>query len=391
VDEGSSAPPLPLRHLVKLALAGSALMLALVVGDVVRTSGNPVSLVTPGAHGPSVRAFDRDFPETPLPDGIGHDGQQFYAVARQPMHLDAVSRDLDRPRYRLQRPLMPWLAWAIHPSGGGLGLVYALLLVGFGALVVGGVASGVISRTLGGPSWPAFAFPLLPGCFVCLRISVADTLSVALALLAIALALRSRWGPALLVAVLAVLAKEVALLLLIGFALWRRDRRSVALAGVAAATVAGWWALLHLLLPDGGGRIDEIVLPFRGLAASASRWAGGDDLAAAIIVVGSFVLALVALRKRGWAHPLAPAAALQVAFCAVLGINVIGLNLNGPRAVLALNAVVLLLVAVPTPDSNRRSPFASQPAGNVTGDGGPAGDPGRSGAQPPQHLARPAP
>ena len=108
------------------------------------------------------------------------------------------SPDLDRPRYRLQRPLLPWLAWAVHPSGGGVGLVYAFLLVGFAALVVGGVSLGAISVTLGGRAWPALAFPLLPGGYVCLRISVADTLSVALALLAIALALRSRWRSAIL-------------------------------------------------------------------------------------------------------------------------------------------------------------------------------------------------
>ena len=267
-DDRVPGPPLPLRRLLVLALAGSFAVLLLVLVDVDRFGGNPVSLVQPGSDGPSAEVFARDFPETELPDGTGHDGQQFYAIARQPMHLEEVAPDLDRPRYRLQRPLLPWLAWAVHPGGGGVGLVYAFLLVGLGALVVGGMSLGAISVTLGGRAWPALAFPLLPGGYVCLRISVADTLSVALALLAIALALRSRWRSAILAGVLAVLAKEVAVLLFLGFALWRRDRRSAALVAIPLAAGAAWWAALHVLLPDGGGRVDEIVAPFLGLARS---------------------------------------------------------------------------------------------------------------------------
>jgi hypothetical protein len=379
---------LPLRRLFMLALAGSFVVLALVMVDVQRHGGgNPVSLIQPGADGPSAEAFARDFPETELPDGLGHDGQQFYAIARQPMHLEEVSEHLDRPRYRLQRPLLPWLAWAIHPGGGGVGLIYAFLLVGFAALVLGGVSLGAISASLGGPTWPALAFPLLPGGYVCLRIGVADTLSVALALLAIALALRSRWGLAVLAGVLAVLAKEVSVLLLVGFALARRDRRSALLAGIPLLAGAAWWAALVALLPDGGGRVDEIVAPFVGLADSARVWFDGDDIPAALAVVATLGLAVAALVKRGWSHPFAPATALQAAFVCVLGRNVVAYNLNGPRATMALAALVVLVAAVP----NARSPLGSHPAGMVTSDGGPAGDQGRAGAQPPEHLARPAP
>ena len=390
-DDGAPGPPLPLRRLLVLALAGSFAVLLLVLVDVDRFGGNPVSLVQPGSDGPSAEVFTRDFPETELPHGTGHDGQQFYAIARQPMHLDEVAPDLDRPRYRLQRPLLPWLAWAVHPGGGGVGLVYAFLLVGLGSLVVGGMSLGAISVTLGGRAWPALAFPLLPGGYVCLRISVADTLSVALSLLAIALALRSRWRGAILAGVLAVLAKEVAVLLFLGFALWRRDRRSAALVAIPLAAGAAWWAALHVLLPDGGGRVDEIVAPFLGLARSVQIWFEGDELLGAAAVVVTMVVAALVLVKRGWSHPFAPAAAIQLAFVCVLGVNVIGLNLNGPRATMALASMIVLMVAVPNPTSNRRSPTESHPTGIVIGDGGPAGDPGRPGAQPPQHLPRSAP
>src|ERR671919_468424 len=48
------------------------------------------------------------------------------AIARDPMHLHDVADHLDRPRYRLQRPLYPLLAWLLHPGGGGMGLVLAM-------------------------------------------------------------------------------------------------------------------------------------------------------------------------------------------------------------------------------------------------------------------------
>ena len=75
-------------------------------------------------------------------------------------------------------------------------------------------------------------------------------------------------------AVLAVLAKEVALVILLGYALWRRDRRTAALVAVPLAAIVVWWAALHVLLPDGGGRIDEIVPPFVGLVRSAPCGSG---------------------------------------------------------------------------------------------------------------------
>jgi hypothetical protein len=146
-----------------------------------------------------------------------------------------------------------------------------------------------------------------------------------------------------------------------------------------------------VLLPHGGGRIDEIVAPFVGLARSVAMWSHGEELSGMVAVVVTVGIAVILLVRRGRSHPFAIATALQLAFVSVLGRQVIGPNLNGPRATLALAALALLLVAVPNRGANRRSPAASRSAGKVHGDGGPAGDPGRPRAQPPQHLARPAP
>src|SRR5690348_7272434 len=97
------------------ALASSVIVAIAILGLNARQGGGTPGLVDPGLRGPSVAVFRHDFPGKRLPDDEGHDGQQFYAIARQPMHPTAAARDLDRPRYRLQRILLPVLAWALHP------------------------------------------------------------------------------------------------------------------------------------------------------------------------------------------------------------------------------------------------------------------------------------
>ena len=52
-------------------------------------------------------------------------------------------------------------------------------------------------------------------------------------------------------------------------------------------------------------------------------WFEGDELLGAAAVVVTMVVAAVVLVKRGWSHPFAPAAAIQLAFVCVLGVNVI--------------------------------------------------------------------
>ncbi|MBK6856655.1 MAG: hypothetical protein IPG97_08950 [Microthrixaceae bacterium] len=121
---------------------------------------HPANVVNPGAQGPSARAILHDFPDDPLPPGLGHDGQQYYAVARDPFHLDRVAEHLDRPRYRLQRMAFPLTAWALHPGGGGDGLVLAIFITGVVAVLAGAMATGHLSLALGeGP------FPPSPSCW----------------------------------------------------------------------------------------------------------------------------------------------------------------------------------------------------------------------------------
>src|SRR3954453_2980796 len=120
---GTRRAALPWREIATWALLGTFLITIWAFLDVERSGRNSLNFIQPGAKGPSAQAFHEDFPNPVLPDSRGLDGQQFYALARNPFHLSEVAPLLDRPRYRLQRPLLSWLAWALHPTGGGEGLV----------------------------------------------------------------------------------------------------------------------------------------------------------------------------------------------------------------------------------------------------------------------------
>ena len=131
------ASSLPWEAIVRFAALATLCMSAYVLLHVAQSSANPLDFIQPGAEGPSADVIRADFPGDELPAGLGLDGQQYYAVARDPMHVRDNAAYLDRPRYRMQRPVFPLLAWALHPMGGGTGLVVAFVIVGIAALFVG--------------------------------------------------------------------------------------------------------------------------------------------------------------------------------------------------------------------------------------------------------------
>lgn len=347
--------------IVMAAFVGSAIVTILaVLGAYAQEDPHPAEIVYPAAEGPSASVFVADWPDEPLGDGIGHDGQQFYAIARQPMHLAEVAPDLDRPHYRLQRIAFPALVWALHPSGGGDGLVVATVVVGGLALLAGGIAAGWLSVQLGGPPWVALVFCLLPGAFTTLRISTADTLALAAALAAVALSLGGRHRWAVGAGVLAVLAKESTWLLLLGVALWRRDRARALLAGVPAAVGGAWWIWLRLVVDDTSEGVTEFVPPFVGIADSLDAWLAGDHVVAAVAVVLSLVLGALALARVGLRHPLGWAILLQLAFLPWLNRDVLGLTFNGTRMTMPL--LVLSLIALLGDERRRAAEQASATA-----------------------------
>jgi hypothetical protein len=319
--------------------------------DVERSGRNALNFIQPGERGPSVAAFHQDFPTVELPDTIGLDGQQFYVIARNPFHAREVAPLLDRPRYRLQRPLLPWLAWLVHPTGGGDGLVWAFVLVNVLAIFAGSLATGALAVQVGGKPWMAALFAVTPGAWFSLRASVADALALALAIAALALAHRGRWRAAVGCAVGAVLAKEVIVIVLVGWALWRRSRPATALVAIPIAVAAAWWIVLRVLLPSGHEQIGELVAPFVGWRdAWVEHWSHGQQLVGMAAAIGSSIVGVAALVRRGLTHPLGWAIAGSLALAALSNGDVIGNNYGSTRAlmpVLVLGLVALLTSGQP--------------------------------------------
>lgn len=345
-DQGQapSGPPALIRYVLLAVLIAATLVLI----DLARTSTNPLNLVQPGLRGPSVDAFREDFPDSYLPDSVGLDGQQFYAVARDPFDLEAAAAHLGRPRYRLQRPLLSWLAWVGHPFGGGTGLIASFAAVGLAAVGVLSASVGSISRQLGGPVWPAALVGFFPGVWWSLRVTVADTLATGLALAVVALLLHDRTRAATAVACAAILAKETAILVLVGYLLadWR-DRRRWYPVAAAGAVALSWAAFLRYRLP-GDESIGELTTPFAGIVGAVrDRWLEGDELWGLLGTATALAAAAIALHRAGIRHPLGPAIILQLVFLSVANADVLGNDFGAGRAMLPLLSLSVIAIASP--------------------------------------------
>jgi len=344
---GVTSTVTPWRVIILWSIVGTVLAVSVTLLDVSRNRDSVGGLIHTGPDGPAAALMAHDFPDEAQFSNGEHDGPMIYAIARAPMHLDEVAESLDRPRYRLQHPLLPWLAWLGHPTGGGDGLLVSLFVVGALALLGGALAMGWVSTMLGGSPLVAVAFPLLPGSIMSLRITVADALSMALVLVAIGLFLGRHTWPAAIVATLAVLAKEPAWISFLGVALWRRDREAVPLVALPAL-VAGVWALwLRAVVPTSGDEVIEFVAPLTGWIDTVELWFDGNSTIAILSVLAAIGLTVVALVRRTLAHPLYIALILNLAFFAVLDRDVIGLDRNGTR--MAMPLLVLAILALATP------------------------------------------
>ncbi len=333
------------RTLILVSVAGALALLGLVL---VQLRGHPLAdLVQPGVNGPAASLVKAEFPGLRLPPGAGNDGQAFYAIARDPLHPTAVAPLLDRPRYRLQRPLYPVLAWLLHPTGGGDALVIALLAVNVAAAGLATAALGWFAARRGRScAWGLLAV-VLPGAYMAMRISCADLLAGGLALLAAALFLDGRSGPAAVVAVAAALTKESTLILTLAVAAtgWRRDLRSaLRYAAPAVAAAGALWAALLLTFPHAGHQYAELGAPLRGLADSARYWRDTHDWKPAVTVVATFGLAVTAATRRS---PLAAATAAYLVVLLLQSMVTIAFWTSAPRTLypLGLCAVAGLLAS----------------------------------------------
>jgi hypothetical protein len=345
------------------AALGAAVAFVLLLLDV-RASGEGITrLIRPGTEGPAIALIRQDFPSASVPEGVGLDGQQFYAIARNPWHPDEVAPHLTEPRYRYGRPLYPLLAWALHPTGGGRGLIVALVAVNLAAALLGGIALGCLARRMGAPAWLALLYPLLPGTLLSVFASTADALAVALALVTLAAALHRRWALAVIAAVLAVLARETTILVPVALVLagrpWQRPwgwRREWWVLVAPAVALLAWQVVVRLSVPGGNEAAEQLGPPFAGLVdAVRVRWLHGRELIGMASTVTALVVGVAVLFRRLAPVELRVVVAVQLAFLILCSGDVLGNDFGGTRSTLTLLAVAIpALVA--------RGPVAAAPA-----------------------------
>jgi hypothetical protein len=343
-----------------IAAAGSILYLNLKVDHDV------VSLITPGRGSAAAQIIHHDIPDYQLQPGVGHDGQSFYAIAREPMHLQDAAKWLDRPRYRLQRIMYPLLVWTTYPFGGGRGLVISQWLWAVFGVFLTGVAAALLAQSLGASERAvtrlALLVPLLPAALATLDLSVADELALGFALLAVALDSMKRRRSAVAFAVLAVLTKEVMLLIFLGWAIYRGRATLLRLVAIPAAFAFTWWAILHVWFAGAHDRIEEFA-PGTGLYESIKLWVGGHNVYACMTVIAGVVLGVLALMRRGWRSPLGPAVAIQLALVPVLHQRVLAGDWNGTRATAPLLLLSIIALSIPAAKAAEAEtePAVSQP------------------------------
>jgi hypothetical protein len=232
----------------------------------------------------------------PLTEGLGHDGQYSYLIARDPLGLDGLPDLADDGAYRYRRALYGWLAGGFGwfpPQVALIGLV-AWTVIGFG---VATAATADVASLLGARSWAVLGVLGNLGLWLSVQLATADALALALAMLAVSLALRQRTGWAVLALAAAALTKDAYLLFAVGLGGWMflagRRRPAIAVAVFPAIPLALWIGWLSRQVGNGLSAKDNFAWPLVGLAESFSAWESTGDLVQAIVALTALVGALI--------------------------------------------------------------------------------------------------
>jgi len=313
-----------------------------------RSNGGVQALLGAGGGSTARPVIDREIPGAVRFPSLGHDGQQFYVVARHPFEPKAGAPLLDSPAYRYRRILFPALAGAAAPNGGEQ-LIWAML-----GLSLIGVALGAwaVSRYPDAPVWLPLVVGLTPGVGVALSLSLSDALATGLALAAVAGALRHRWAWMTAALVAGALTRETLLLVAFGLIFTTAMPTRWRIAALAAPALAiGSWSLwsAHAIGGSAAKGAAQFSFPLVGWLQSPSRPPGlvlGLGLMVAM-VVGS----LHTWRSdRGVAVVLALHAALMA--CLATDVTVSWLNTTrvaAPVTALAVWAIVARPARITSP------------------------------------------
>lgn len=314
------------------------------------------SLLRVGSNNPLHSAIERDLGPIVSPDPIGHDGQLYYLIARDPFAsggtVEALaSFDNNPPRYRYRRILFPLLAGGFGQLGGKATLFGMMFLAALGlGLVAVAVADLAYQLRLSGGS--VFLAFFNAGAFLSTMLLTADALALGLALVGATLTLRDRTAAAVVAFALAGLTKELYLLVPVSLAAWhwseRRRPLAIPLAVLPAMPLFLWSAWVRAVVPDVPTDTPNLGMPMVALAAAIPRWLRPGELdvvqrAVAIFVGASFATA-IAMLIAGQSRPLRWILALWIAMACIAGSAVWSLPTNTARAFAIVWPVGMLLL-----------------------------------------------
>lgn len=315
---------------------GAALAVA---AYVVQGAPNAASLLRVGTANPLAAQIERELGPATTGDPVGHDGQLYYLIARDPMAsastVTALAEfDNNTPRYRYRRILFPLL-------GGGFGQfsaratlwgMIALTVLGM-ALAAIGTADLAFQRRASGEA--VFLALLNLGAIVSVMLVTADVLALGLSLTGAAAFARGRTRAAIGLLALAALTKETYLLVPLALAAtrWREPRIALSTLAGGVLPLAAWTAWLAYAIPDVAGSVANLGAPFSGIA-SVRGWVRGSldgvQQVFAVFVAASVGLALVmSIVRRSM---LAWLAVPWLALAAVAGTAVWVFPTNAARA-----------------------------------------------------------
>ncbi|MFN8018500.1 MAG: hypothetical protein U0P45_10290 [Acidimicrobiales bacterium] len=288
------------------------------------------ALLGVGPQGPARAQVQQDIPDLHLTDDYGHDGQQFYVIARHPFDPKAAEGSVDPLAYRYRRILFPLVGSILAPHGGRL-LIAVFLLESLVGVALGAWA---LSRLPGGPRWLPLTMAFTPGVIAAMGLSLSDALAAGLGLVAVALATERRWWPAIAALVAAVLTRETLLIVAAGLTLTPGMPRRMRAATLAVPTAAflAWsaWSSHAAAASSAKGGADQLAFPFAGwlsphvpmgqralllaalalLVAGAWRaWRTAAPHLAAILGLGSVLLVSISdLVAFNWVNSMRPIA-----------------------------------------------------------------------------------
>lgn len=340
MDDAATPPVAPSsRRLTVVVVLAAVALASLWPLAWARSNGGVDALLGAGADSTARPLVDREVPGAVRFASLGHDGQQFYVVARHPFDPAAAAPLLDSPAYRVRRIGFPALAGVLAPNGGQR-LIWAMLAVSLAGVALGAWA---VSRFPDAPPWLPLVVGITPGVGVALTLSLGDALATGFALAAAAAALRRRWAWMTVALVAGALTRETLLLVALGLVFtaampWRW--RAAAL-GLPAAAIGSWalWSTAQIGQSSLKGAA-QFSLPLLGWVQSTSR-APGLALGLGLLVLLAVGAARTWRTDRGISVVLALHAALMA--CLATDVTVSWLNTTrvaAPVTALAVWAVV---------------------------------------------------